>query len=213
MFFIWRQAINFTFLGNHHREFPLFHLLIRSFGGMWKLSSISSFVCSFKSALLLHRETIRFRWMAGKIRLSSGPDLPASLLAWPYGVRHNCLSNFSQQLYPSLNLHCMLVWMFVCSMRVCVCVCMCSYSRGDHALHTCYLKAILCCRERLWTTSTGEFADAPWTAWTGVTCCPWRRVSCRAACQASAKSPTKTQMSRLRKIHSPPVRCSPAHSL
>lgn len=69
------------------------------------------------------------------------------------------------------------------------------------------------CRERLWTTSTGAYADAPWTVWTGATCSPWRRVSCPAACPASARSPMKTQTSRPRKILSLPARYSPTHSL
>lgn len=32
-------------------------------------------------------------------------------------------------------------------------------------------------RERAWTTSTGEYGDGLWTAWTSVTCSCWRRAS------------------------------------
>lgn len=93
-----------------------------------------------------------------------------------------------------------------------MCACVCVRLCYDFLEVAWYLNAILCCRERVRTTSTGVYVDVPWTVWTGVTCSPWRTVSCPAACRVSASSPIETRTSRRRKIPSWPARRSPSPS-
>ena len=98
---------------------------------MWKLSSISSFVCSFKSALLLHQETIRFRWMAGKNLLefrpkpSCQPRHRLSLTLWSSTqLSVKCLLATVSLPQPALH-----ACVIVCIQYACQCVCLHVFER------------------------------------------------------------------------------------